>query len=134
MHRFWTRPWLPYVLPFALYLAFLAVQTPERLPWLYPLKTVVVATALVIFWRRYEELKPDFSGLGVWVGTLAIVIWVAIDPYYPGVSRLLGSSPAAPFDPSTITDAPARWAFLGFRLLGAVLVVPLMEELFWRGS
>ncbi len=127
------RPWLPYVLPFALYLAFLAVQTPERLPWLYPLKTVVVAMALAVFWRCYEELKSDLEALGIGVGTLAIVIWIAIDPYYPGSSRLLGSSSSAPFDPNTITNATYRWTFLAFRLLGAVIVVPLMEELFWRG-
>lgn len=127
------RPWLPYVLPFALYLAFLAVQTPERLPWLYPLKTVVVAAALAVFWRRYEELKPGLSGLGILVGVVAIATWIAIDPFYPGLSHLLGGKMPTPFDPSQITGEASRWTFLGFRLLGAVIVVPLMEELFWRG-
>jgi len=127
------RTALPYVLPFGLYLAFLAVQTPERLPWLYPLKTVVVAACLVYFRKAYEELQPRFSALAVLVGAVAIVIWIAIDPYYPGLSRLLGGDEPTPFDPATIADATRRLVFIVFRVMGAVLVVPVMEELFWRG-
>jgi CAAX prenyl protease-like protein len=127
------RPWLPYVLPFALFFAFLAVQTPERLPWIYPLKTVVVGACLLFFWRAYEELRPRTGALpGVVVGAVAIAIWIAIDPYYPGLSRLTGGTPAAPFDPASIADSGQRSAFLAFRVVGAVVVVPLMEELFWR--
>jgi CAAX prenyl protease-like protein len=42
----------------------------------------------------------------------------------------LGGSRSA-FDPLTL-DPIARWGFMGARLLGLVLVVPLIEELFWR--
>ena len=37
-----------------------------------------------------------------------------------------------PFDPTTIASVNLRYAFLAFRVVGAVLVVPVMEELFWR--
>ena len=37
------------------------------------------------------------------------------------------------FDPDVFFKSPnAKWAFEGVRLFGAVLVVPFMEELFWR--
>ncbi|HEY6549025.1 MAG TPA: CAAX prenyl protease-related protein [Vicinamibacteria bacterium] len=130
------KAWLPYVLPFGLYLAFLGLQgrfSPDSLVWLYPLKTLVVAGALLAFRKSYVELRPSFSLLAVAVGALAIGIWIAIDPFYPGLSRLLGSDSPTPFDPTSIASPGARLTFLVFRVLGAVLVVPLMEELFWRG-
>jgi CAAX prenyl protease-like protein len=36
------------------------------------------------------------------------------------------------FDPATITQPAGRYGFLAVRFLGLVLVVPLVEELFWR--
>jgi uncharacterized protein len=115
-----TKPWLPYVLPFAIYVAFLLIETPANLRWLYPLKTVVVAAALVIFRKHYEELRPNFSLLAVAVGVVAIAIWIAINPFYPKLGKV------SAFDPT------GQWLFIGVRVVGAVLVVPVMEELFWR--
>ena len=150
------RPWLPYVAPMAIYLLFLQAQViwPQRLPFWYPAKTVVVAATLWFFRKQYVELCWPFGCRGasvkrrtgadaepaahpsllrtgsaaataplweaVLVGLLAIVIWIAIDPFYPKLGT------AALFDPT------GRWLFLSFRIAGAVLVVPLMEELFWR--
>lgn len=132
-------------------MAFLVLQSAaaDDLVWIYPLKTIVVAIALLVFWRYYEELKPSFSGLAVAVGIVVIAIWIAIDPYYPKASELmwrfdvwlstlrgLPAPPApslTPFDPTTISPDFVRWIFLAFRVTGAAVVVPLMEELFWRG-
>lgn len=143
-----TRPWLPYVLPFGLYMAFLAGQSNANLLWLYPVKTLAVAGVLWWFRREYRELQPGFSGLAVAVGLVVIVAWIALDPFYPKASALLcsletwlsqfvNSPPPSgkippPFDPTTITPDALRYGFIGFRVLGAVIVVPLMEELFWR--
>jgi hypothetical protein len=66
-----ARPWLPYVLHYGLYLAFLGVQgqlAPGSLVWVYPLKTLVVAGALLAFRRSYVELRPSFSLLAVAIG------------------------------------------------------------------
>ena len=115
-----SKPWLPYVAPFAIYGLFLLVQSPQNLVWVYPLKTIAVAVTLVYFWRQYDELRPRLSVLGVVVGLVAIAIWIAIDPYYPK----WGGADA--FDPS------GKWFFIVCRVVGAVAVVPVMEELFWR--
>ena len=37
-----SKPWLPYVAPFVVYMVFLTAQSNENLLWLYPLKTVAV--------------------------------------------------------------------------------------------
>ena len=117
-------------------MGFLGVQSlfpASSLVWLYPLKALVVAVALYAFRRHYEELQPRWSVLALLTGALAIALWIVLDPFYPGLSRLMGSAPPVPFDPSTIADAARRLTFLAFRVAGAVIVVPLMEELFWRG-
>ncbi len=121
-----SRPWLPYVVPMAIYSAFLLVQPYANLLWIYPAKTLAVAAALIYFRKEYEELRPGFSLLAVIVGLVAIAIWIAIDPFYPKHES------GAAFDPTTISSLAQRNMFLVFRVVGAVLVVPVMEELFWR--
>jgi CAAX prenyl protease-like protein len=114
------KTWLPYVAPFAIYLAFLLIQTHDNLPRVYPIKIIAVAAALVYFWKCYTELRPNFSWLAVTVGIAAIAIWIAIDPFYPKLGQRTGF------------DATGRWNFIACRMAGAVLVVPVMEEIFWR--
>jgi hypothetical protein len=123
-----SKPWLPYVLPMGIYMAFLLVQMLPNinLLWLYPAKVITVAVSLIYFRKEYEELQPGFSLLAVIVGLVVIVIWIGIDPFYPQHS----SGPV--FDPTTIPSLSQRNVFLAFRIVGAVIVVPLMEELFWR--
>ena len=142
--------WVPYVVPIAIYMAFLVAQLewPEGLVWLYPLKTVAVAGALFGFWKRYEELRGPWSSaaavgngrsvlisytLAVAVGLVAIVIWIGADTFYPGMTRLMGGKPSMPFDPTSIEPVTWRYVFIGFRVFGAVVVVAFMEEIFWRG-
>jgi len=125
-----VKPWLPYVVPMGIYMAFLLVQSDANLLWMYPVKTLAVAAALIYFRKQYVELRvsPSVStwALAVLIGLVAIVIWVAIDPFYPKFNK------AAPFDPTTIQSVAQRNVFLAFRVFGAVIVVPVMEELFWR--
>jgi CAAX prenyl protease-like protein len=67
--------------------------------------------------------------LSVVVGLVIIVQWVLVDQWvpYPHLGTRMG------YDPFAAIDAPwLRWAFLVARLCGLVLIVPLLEELFWR--
>ena len=114
------KPWLPYVAPFAVYALCLAVQSPQNLVWIYPLKTIAVVVTLLFFRKHYDELRPRFSSLAVVIGLVAIAIWIGIDRYYPKWGSV------EVFDPS------GRPVFIAFRVAGAVLAVPVMEELFWR--
>lgn len=147
------RAWLPYVAPMALYMVFLQAQNswPRALVWIYPIKTVVVGCALWYFRRAYDELRgrPVSGGrLAVAVGLLVIVIWIALDPFYPKLTELIWRGerllhhlfhapvpppPGPPADPTVMQPGGLRWMFLAFRVAGACLVVPVMEELFWRG-
>ncbi|MGA2138991.1 MAG: CAAX prenyl protease-related protein [Verrucomicrobiia bacterium] len=135
-----SKPWLPYVVPFGVYMAFLLVQSNANLLWVYPVKTIAVAAALWFFRKEYEELCSPMIGKAnaasgdaaysyVWavtIGLVAIAIWIGIDSFYPKFTQ------ATPFDPTAIGSVAQRNVFLAFRVVGAVIVVPLMEELFWR--
>lgn len=126
------------ILPFALYIALLALEgvLPDWAPgfdarWLYPVKAGLVAVALAVLWRHYGELKTwGLSGvdfvLSVVVGVVVLVLWVKLDAGW-----MLMGEPGVGYDPR---DAGGRidWLLVAFRIAGAALVVPLMEELFWR--
>ena len=126
---------LAYVLPMAVFMlfTFLGGHWPSLYPVSYVVKTVVVAILLVVLWRRYTTIRWTHAGLGVLVGVVGVVQWVGMEklllalwPDYPRLS-------ADPFLPDAeIADPAWRWAFILVRWAGAVLVVPVMEELFWR--
>ncbi len=128
------HPALPRVLPFALYIVFLAVGSLEwavDTRWFYPVQVGLVALALIYFWRRYEEL-PRFSTLsgGHWsmafiVGLIVFVLWIHLD-----ASWMVIGEGGKGFDPRD--DGRVNVALALFRIAGAALVVPVMEELFWR--
>ncbi len=102
--------------------------------WLYPVKAAVAAGLLLYFYRRYDELS--WRDLGNWsntllslvVGGLVFMLWINMDWSLP----LAGAGERNLFNPGLIASPIARSFLVGSRLAGAVLVVPLMEELFWR--
>jgi CAAX prenyl protease-like protein len=119
------------------------VRAPEH--WVYPLQTVICAVVLVLF-RRHYTLSP-WRGLGLAfvLGVVGIAFWVA-----PALLREAliqgGHEPAQwwdwlglaerteGFDPMIAQDSPLWFStVVGFRFARMVLVVPLVEELFWRG-
>ena len=113
------------VLPFALYMAFLAIEgnVAALLPdldgrWLYPVKVGAVALLLWAYRAHYSELfqRPDAR----WV-----VLWINLEGGW------LDLGGGAGFDPRDGGGA-IRWELALPRLAGAALVVPIMEELFWR--
>ena len=134
------------ILPFGAYMAFIAVASAvgwlgeqgivsgtfqhQLELWLYPAKTLVVTGLLISFWSQYEELQDGFFsnrahlGMAIAVGALVYVAWVRMDWPWATQGALTG------YDP---TQGGSAASFLiCIRLFGAAIVVPVMEELFWR--
>lgn len=133
-------------LPFALFMAFIAIDEGIQLAgkwrwltvpdialyYLYPVKTFAVAAVLYMYMGKYQELK--LSDLLKWrssavvclAGVVTFVIWVCID------STLSVTGAPRGFYPNLLPEGPIRILMTATRVAGAVLVVPLMEELFWR--
>ncbi|MCS6859055.1 MAG: CAAX prenyl protease-related protein [Abditibacteriales bacterium] len=124
------RPAFPYVLPFAIYLAFLTVEWlwREGVYFLYPVKTVAVTVALLCGWRFYGDMvKPRLSLLAALVGVVVLIIWVS-----PLSEVTMGGKPKG-FNPFRFDNDALVYFLIFFRLFGASVVVPFMEEIFWRG-
>jgi len=125
------------ILPFAAYLAFIVIGdvlerlgvSQDALRWLYPAKIALVALLLALFWRQYRELShfhlsPSHALTALATGVLVLVLWVSLNAGW----MVIGS--AAGFDPRV--DGRIDWLLVAIRIAGAALVVPVMEELFWR--
>ena len=134
MQQLWQKPWLPYALPFVLFLLLTepARYFPAAVPYLYITKTILVGSLLCL-WR--DKYRADFStslSLGeivtaVLCGLLVLVIWIAPDKLLFQVGQ------GAAFDPHALGESQAAAiGLIAMRLFGSSVVVPVMEELFWR--
>ncbi|MEI6539517.1 MAG: CAAX prenyl protease-related protein [Planctomycetota bacterium] len=110
--------------------------------WLYPLQTVVSLQVLLMSWKHYD-FRP-FCGIGwaIGAGILGIAVWIAPGFLFVqfkmalGPLSYLGFSPRTDgFNPVLITQNQAFWYWfiVVLRFLRLVIVVPLVEEIFWRG-
>lgn len=127
----WAR-----ILPFAAYLAFFLVGDglarlgvdAASLRWLYAVKTATVVALLAFFWRDYTELKirmsPGAALTALVAGAVVFFLWINLHAGW----MVIGTSDG--FDPRT--NGAIDWPLAAVRIAGAALVVPVMEELFWR--
>jgi CAAX prenyl protease-like protein len=107
---------------------------PGGVEWAYPIRTVAVCGVLLWVSRGLVRLRPSRAIPSVLLGVVVFVIWVGPDLLWPTYRAhwlfrhaLLGGAP------STAGPAgPAGPLYVVFRVLGSVLVVPIVEELFWR--
>jgi membrane protease YdiL (CAAX protease family) len=148
-----VRDDLAYFLPMAIFLAFTWVggNWESLYPATYVAKAVVVAIALWVLWRQYTPIRWNHWWLGVIVGIIGIIQWVGMQLWlqngWPSVIESVTILPQGlrewmgdhfkpspdVFDPTkTFSSAVALYSFYAVRIAGAVLVVPVMEELFWR--
>ena len=137
---------LPRIVPFILFMCFIGVEEVGRLLagkglielseqfflYLYPVKALSVASVLFLFRKKYREI--DLRQLvsvrslvvSVLCGIMVFVVWIRMDFSVDPTGTAHG------FNPLVIRDDAVRLFLIVMRLVGAVLVVPVMEELFWR--
>lgn len=132
-----VRDDLAYIVPMGLFLGFTWLGSQAE--WLYPityvLKTLIVAGLLIWFRKSYTPIKWDYWWLGVIVGVVGIFQWVLMQLWLQEHIEWFRPDPSSPpYDPTKAFASPGlMWAFVMFRwIAGAVIVVPIMEELFWR--
>ncbi len=133
----------PRILPFSVYMGFIALtslltalfpvdtQSQSLELWLYPIKILVVGGLIVFFWSQFEELKNPIvmswtEGLSViGVGLLVYVLWVRMDWSWAMQGEHTEYNPFQ-------HGSSIGLLLAGVRQFGASVVVPIMEELFWR--
>jgi len=137
----WVR-----IIPFAVFLGFIGLQqaiqvavdkglfelSEQQILYLYPVKAMLVALLLLFFMKHYDELRwADFKNFShtlgsLLLGVLVFVLWINMDWDFATFGESKG------FNPNLIDNDNLRNSLVFFRLFGAALVVPIMEELFWR--
>ena len=128
---------MPYVAPFAIFVSFLSIvkYLPFGTEVLYPIRLAAVLATLIFLSRSVVDFRVKSAMGTVLMGVAVFVIWVAPDVLWPhyrsfwlftngltghvGQPRPLGLRSSLPF--------------IFFRTVGCVLLVPVLEELFWRG-
>jgi CAAX prenyl protease-like protein len=138
-------PWLSvlaYAGPFALFLIGIAaaqgfgslwkdsenllLRTPAY--WVFPLQTAACAALLLFFWRYYSFGSQRAVPLGIGVGVLVFILWISPQAFFGQPARTDG------FNPEPLASSPLLyWTTIAARFLRLAVVVPLVEEIFWRG-
>lgn len=134
-------PATPYVLPFLLFIILMAAsgmlgdysELAQRFDtrWLYAARIVLVGTAVLYFWRSYAELQRPYriqpsQLLGsIALGVVVFLFWIQLDIKWLSIGESNGFVPLA-------ADGSLLWAHVIPRLIGAAVLVPVIEELFWR--
>jgi CAAX prenyl protease-like protein len=129
-----------YYVPFAVFIILgmagealgLLFSNPQYL--VKPAQTLICAGLLFYYWPSYEfgdpvgALRRKRLLIGLLAGVVAFLVWVAPQILFHAPPRLEG------FDPTFFGDQGwPYWLNLALRLLRLVIIVPLVEEIFWRG-
>jgi CAAX prenyl protease-like protein len=98
--------------------------------WLAVARGLAAGAALLWLWRRYGELRSGAPAgrhvlAAVAVGAAVFAAWILLDAPWNSFEMGQGFVPLR-------ADGSIDPVLAGLRLVGLVLVVPVMEELFWR--
>jgi CAAX prenyl protease-like protein len=131
------HPAVPYTVPFVAFLLLLAIQDWVPLPQSVEFGTrlLLLAAILWIFSRRVLDFGMSRPVASIALGLVVFVLWVLPDVLVPGYREhwLFHNSIVGGVRTSLRPGSAENVLTLGLRTARAVLIVPLVEELFWRG-
>ncbi len=138
-------PQLPYIAPFFSFLLLMALGSffkgPEHVPWLYAVRTFGALGVSLVFWKYWPPLGKIHLLPAIVFGIAVAAMWVFVHQFFADQSwysntQILGRD-AKPdqfyncFE--QLGTGIGLWLFLIVRIGGASVVVPIVEEIFWRG-
>ena len=136
-----SPPEKAYVAPFLAFLALIALgevvaklfdgqafwMASQPRYWVYPLQTLVCGALLIRGWGFYGMRPPARPLLALGIGALVFALWIAPQQWLGFAPRLDG------FDPGFFGGGASYALNVTLRFMRLVVVVPLLEEIFWRG-
>ena len=138
-----STPLLGRVAPYIIFVALTALQGQfgeASKYWIYLAKTLVGVWLIWVMLPVVKEMRWSFSLEAVLVGVGVIVVWIGLDGFYPTLDELWsrifggGSEPIKHWNPHEQFGGGSAlaWLFIVSRILGSTLVVPMIEETFFR--
>lgn len=149
-----------HVVPFAVFMGFLILlqlassligwdhpdapwwrEDPAQ--WVYPVQVIVTLGFLLRYWKCYRfDWSLKWSLVAVVFGAVGIGFWLLPTTLYDAwgmqgeatgwLKRLGFAARREGFDPGIFEHPAAYWSSLIMRFVRAVIVVALVEEIFWR--
>src|SRR5581483_8936764 len=127
--KFAASPEYARIVPFAVFLVLTYAQGklgPASTYWIYLVKTIVGAWLIWETRRFVPEMRWEISWEAVVTGVTICALWIGLDGLYPRLAK-----PEASWQPEELFPASA-WIWNAVRLIGSSLVVPPLEEVFYR--
>lgn len=129
-------PSLPYVLPFGVFVGFIALHSVLPMPDLADqvVRLAGVTAVLLFFSRPVLDFRVRRLVETILIGIAVFAIWVGPDLLFPGYRRhwLFENSITGSAHATLSAAAQGQVAVLVLRTIRAVVIVPIVEELFWR--
>ncbi len=132
-----------YVVPFVLYLlgtSLIARWGDEWYPLLYALLVGGLLSCMAWLLKGTGIVRPHPRiALGIIVGLVGIALWIVLASLHVEqelaefLPTWLQPESRVSYNPLEQLEGAVLWGFIAVRLAGIALVVPLAEELFWRG-
>jgi len=130
-------PAMPFIAPFAVFIVLLGLKgvIPLGINWQYPIQVLFVSAVLLVTSRGLIKERPQNVVGSVFVGLAVFVVWVGPDLIWPSYRHhwLFENSVTGVARSSLPIAYRSNLTFLIFRLVGTAVLVPIIEEVFWRG-
>ena len=131
-------PSAPYVIPFGVFMLLLAVQqyvvlpVPQTVEFI--VRCIILTAVLWIFSRHVISFRLQRPLASIGIGIAVFFLWIGPDALIPGYRQHWLFTNSITGEVKTALDVANRTDVVAivFRILRAVILVPIIEELFWR--
>jgi len=125
-----------YVAPFLTFIGIMSLEHALGLPllWAYGIRMLAVTIVIAMLSRPYLSFRPSMPVASIGIGIAVFLIWIGPDVlfnyrhFWLFQNSLTGA--AVTSVPLDLRHSPL---FLVIRIIGTAVLVPIVEELFWRG-
>jgi exosortase E/protease (VPEID-CTERM system) len=123
-----VNPTGPYLVPFMALLATIILSSAftAGFDWLYPLRLITVSAALLNYRKSYRDIRVSSWPVALGVGVVVLFVWMGLERSRPTDGKELANTVAA-------LSVWKRWIWLIARVIGSCVLVPIVEELAFRG-
>jgi len=131
-NELYNTDWFPRAMPFAVFMLFVVLESffQSAVYLIYIVKTITVGLILLHFRDRYTEIARTASLKDIFVaaviGIIVFVLWINITWDFAMIGKPSANNPYA------LPGKEILYPVIFFRIFGSAIVVPVMEEIFWR--
>jgi hypothetical protein len=123
-----------YIAPFAVFIALRWLPFPPEL--LTPVRLILVTGTLALFSRGAMPRRLSFPAGSIALGVAVLAVWIGPEALWGQRYRdfwLFHNSFMGVARSSLPAHLKSNAFFIGVRVLESAILVPILEELFWRG-